>query len=115
MPSVRMWIATSLLIGGLALAGPTRALTDLNHYVFVSSRTVPQVAVIDTETDAIVTRIGLPSVPRQTLISPRRGKLIVSDSVADLVYIVDLSTERIARTIDLGLRPMLMQLDSCCH
>jgi DNA-binding beta-propeller fold protein YncE len=90
---------------------PAHALADVDRSVFAASRQVPQVAVIDTESDAVVARIALPGVPRHLLVSPGLHKLIASDGTTDRVDIVDLVTLTVERTVDPGFPPLLIQLD----
>jgi DNA-binding beta-propeller fold protein YncE len=100
-----------MLAGVVPADHPAHALADVDRLVFAASRQIPQVAVIDTESDAVVTRIALPGVPRHLLVSPGLRKLIASDGMADRVDIVDLVTMTVERTVDLGFPPLLVQLD----
>jgi len=102
-------LATSALapVGGLFAAA---ALDEPGRYVFVPNRGSADVAVIDTRTDSVLTRIAVGKVPHQVAVSDVAGKLVASNTADDSISIIDLATLE-ASTLQLGEEPEHMELD----
>lgn len=96
----------TLLAGAPVMAG---SLDDPAHYLFVPNRASADIAVIDTRTDRVVTRLPVGNVPHQVAISDVAGKLIASNTADDTISIVDLATLR-TTTLDLDHEPEHMAL-----
>ena len=73
--------------------------------VFTSDVTKPQLAVIDTATDKIKTWVQMPGLGYGTAPTADGRWLIVALPLIHQVGVVDLSTMKIARTIDVPTRP----------
>jgi YVTN family beta-propeller protein len=104
-------------IGALALVGSmlgtaaaAGALDSPERYVFVPNRSSADVAVIDTATDTVLTRIAVGNVPHQVAISDVTGKLVASNTADDTISIVDLATLETS-TLQLDHEPEHMELD----
>jgi YVTN family beta-propeller protein len=95
-------------ISGSAASAET--LVAPERYVFVPNRNSADVAVIDTATDTVLTRIAVGNVPHQVAISDVTGKLVASNTADDTISIVDLTTLE-ASTLQLGHEPEHMELD----
>jgi YVTN family beta-propeller protein len=95
-------------ISGSAASAET--LVAPERYVFVPNRNSADVAVIDTATDTVRTRIAVGNVPHQVAISDVTGKLVASNTADDTISIVDLTTLE-ASTLQLGHEPEHMELD----
>lgn len=102
-------------IGALALVGISTvasagSLDAPARYVFVPNRGSADIAVIDTQTDTLLTRIPVGNVPHQVAISDVTGKLVASNTADDTISIIDLATLE-ASTLRLGHEPEHMELD----
>jgi YVTN family beta-propeller protein len=86
------------------------ALDAPERYVFVPNRNSADVAVIDTATDTVLTRIAVGNVPHQVAISNLTGKLVASNTADDTISIVDLATLETS-TLQLDHEPEHMELD----
>jgi YVTN family beta-propeller protein len=95
------------VLGPGASAG---ALDNPERYLFVPNRNSADVAVIDTTTDTLVTRIAVGNVPHQVAISDVTGKLVASNTADDTISVIDLATLQ-ASTLRLGHEPEHMELD----
>ncbi|MGH6912350.1 MAG: hypothetical protein ACREH3_01420 [Geminicoccales bacterium] len=82
--------ATSTVLA--AASASAASLDDPQRYVFVPNRASADIAVIDSRTDRVVTRLPVGNVPHQVAISEVTGKLIASNTGDDTISIVDLST-----------------------
>jgi YVTN family beta-propeller protein len=91
-------------------AASAETLVAPERYVFVPNRNSADVAVIDTATDTVLTRIAVGNVPHQVAISDLTGKLVASNTADDTISIVDLTTLE-ASTLQLGHEPEHMELD----
>jgi YVTN family beta-propeller protein len=104
-------IGAMALIGSVFSSGASAgALDDAERYVFVPNRNSADVAVIDTRTDTLVTRIAVGNVPHQVAISDVAGKLVASNTADDTISVVDLATLQ-ASTLKLDHEPEHMELD----
>lgn len=92
-----------------AAAAPGLALDAADGYVFVPNRGSADIAVIDTRTDRLVTRLPVGRVPHQVVVSDVAGKLVASNTADDTLSIVDLSTLR-TTTLELDDEPEHMAL-----
>ena len=79
-------------------------------YVFVPNRASADVAVIDTRTDRLVTRLPVGNVPHQVSVSDVVDKLVASNTADDTISIIDLPTLA-TRTLRLDHEPEHMELD----
>ncbi len=98
--------ALTVLTAFSARAG---ALDAPQNYVFVPNRASADIAVIDTRTDRLVTRIAVGNVPHQVAVSDVAGKLVASNTADDTISIVDLGTLAKA-TVKLDHEPEHMEL-----
>ncbi len=108
-------IAPILLALALAVlaAGPVRATFDvkeLDRYIFVAGEESPEIAVVDSQRDAVVDRLTLPQVPDQFLVSDIMDLLVASHRDDNSLSLIDLSGEKDPRRIELPLRPEQIQL-----
>src|SRR5262249_49344879 len=96
-------IATTL-IGPSSAAAPAQNFGAVQRYVFVPSRNIPAVAVIERDSDRVVGTIDAGLVPAQIFVSEAVGKL-AAIAVADRhLSVVDLKNgER--RSIELDFEP----------
>ncbi|HLT01289.1 MAG TPA: hypothetical protein VK001_03885 [Geminicoccaceae bacterium] len=103
--------ARSVMLAILAAvaAAPALALEEVDRYVFVPNRASGDVAVIDSRTDRLVTRIPVGNVPHQVAVSDVTGKLVASNTADDTISIVDLDTLA-TTTLDLDHEPEHMEL-----
>jgi YVTN family beta-propeller protein len=92
-----------------AAARPGRALDAADRYVYVPNRASADVAVIDSRTDRLVTRLPVGNVPHQISVSDVVDKLVASNTADDTISIVDLATLR-TRTLRLDHEPEHMEL-----
>ncbi len=108
----------SSLLGGLLVAlfavtawqGSARAHESFEHYLFVPDRALPQVTVIDTNSDTVIAQIPVGKVPHQVTVSAILGKLVASNTADDTISIVDLKTFETRATLQLGSAPEHMEL-----
>jgi DNA-binding beta-propeller fold protein YncE len=101
-------LSAGVVLTAVVPTRPAQALAEIERYVFAASLTAPEVAVIDSTSDAVVAR---PGAPRHLLVSPGMGKLIASESTANRVDIVNLAELTVEWSIEPGFPPLLMQLD----
>jgi YVTN family beta-propeller protein len=112
-PSYRLGsaIGVATLVGSmLAASASAGALDTPERYLFVPNRSSADVAVIDTATDTLVTRIAVGNVPHQVAISDVTGKLVASNTADDTISVIDLATLE-ASTLRLDHEPEHMELD----
>lgn len=114
-------VAVMVLIGiGVALGaiqlfdgrsgGAVLALDDGGRFVFVPSRAVPEVTVIDTKSDQVVARIAVNGVPNQVLASDAAGALAVSFAGKSKLEVIPLSGPGNRAEVDLTMTPESMVL-----
>jgi YVTN family beta-propeller protein len=100
---------------GLALAaamGGEAVAADLDHLVFVPNKDSADVALIDTRTDKVVTRVAVGTTPHQVAVSEALGLLVATNSGADTISVIDLDRPgQAATSIGLGHVPEHMELD----
>ena len=83
----------------------TTAFTDGSRYIFVPSRTRPEVTVVDGIAGAVAGTLRLGHVPAQIVVSDAAGRLVASDIGNNALSIVDLETGQLDRTLELGMTP----------
>lgn len=86
------------------------SLGDGTRFLFVASRSAPQVTVIDSKSDQAVTRIKVADIPHQVLVSDAAGAMVVSFASQSAVELVDLSPAARGVKIDLTVTPDFMVL-----
>jgi len=86
------------------------ALDAPERYVFVPNRNSANIAVIDTATDTVLTRLAVGNVPHQVAVSDVTGKLIASNTADDTISVIDLATLETS-TLRLDHEPEHMELD----
>lgn len=94
---------------GSAAAGAV-SLEDNGRYVFVPNRASADVAVIDSKSDELVTRIAVGRVPHQVVVSDLLNKMVASNTEDNTISIVDLGSGETTRTLTLGIEPEHMEL-----
>ena len=110
--------SVSSLLGGLLVAvfavtlwhSGARAHESYEHYLFVPDRALPQVTVIDTNSDTVIAQIPVGKVPHQVTVSATLGKLVASNTADDTISIIDLKSFEIRATLKLGAAPEHMEL-----
>ncbi len=114
----RIWMIFSFsyflfsgLSGGWA-AEPGNPVADLSSYdpktlVFVANRDSSDVAVIDSKTDAVITRISLGTFANShmAMLTNDGKKLLVSATGRDQFLVVDLASQKIEKMIKTGHSP----------
>lgn len=100
--------STMVVILSSAIAQPFQ---DLSDYAFVAGRQSSEVTVISTSNDRIFTRLKLPSVPSQIVISESRRMLIAVHEDDELLSLVDLDIGQTTRSIAPGFRPDRLQIE----
>jgi YVTN family beta-propeller protein len=112
-PSYRLGSAIGVLtlVGSMLAAGASAGALDTpERYVFVPNRSSADVAVIDTATDTVVTRLPVGNVPHQVAISEVTGKLVASNTADDTISVIDLASLA-TTTLRLDHEPEHMELD----
>ncbi|MBI2318535.1 MAG: hypothetical protein HYU75_16455, partial [Betaproteobacteria bacterium] len=84
------------------------SLDDGSRFVFVPSRTDPEVSVLDTARDEIVATLKLDRVASQVVVSDSTGRLAASNIENKSLTIVDLRTHQLLKTMALDLTPERM-------
>lgn len=89
------------------------ALLVDDRWVFTSDQSKPQLAVIDTRTNLVSSRVALPSVGYGTATTPDGHWLLVAMSGIKKVGVVDLAAMKLVRTVDVPASPqeLLVQPD----
>ena len=87
------------------------ALGELSDYAFVASRQSSDIMVLSTKADRVVTKLELPAIPSQMVVSENQRKLIAIHTSLQAVNLVDLDSGVITKTIDLGFEPERLQID----
>jgi YVTN family beta-propeller protein len=80
---------------------------DPKTLVFITNRDSSDVAVIDTRTDQVITRISLGTFANahMAMLTNDGKKLLVSATGRDRFLIVDLATQKIEKTVETGQSP----------
>ncbi|MBZ0169416.1 Cytochrome D1 heme domain protein [Candidatus Methylomirabilis lanthanidiphila] len=118
MRTMRLWVSIGLMAVVLAFpvagwsAQDKSAVGSLSRYdpkqlVFVANRDSNDVAVIDSQTDEIVSRIALGNFANghMAMLTNDGKKLLVSATGKDRFLIIDLATLTIERTVATGRSP----------
>ena len=100
------------LLALMCFSQTARALEDLLHYVFVVNQDSSKVVVVDTDTDTVVERIRLSSVPDEIMLSEESRKLLTSNLAARTVTITSLDSLAQEAVIALDFPPSRMRLGS---
>ena len=106
-------ISPVALAGAIALsagAAGAASFEDSGRYIFVPNRASADVAVIDSRSDSLVSRIQVGNVPHQVVIADRVGKMVASNTDDNTVSIVDLAAPERAKTLMLDVEPEHMEL-----
>lgn len=103
------WLATASFSAGWAQESrvPDLAAYDPNTLVFVTNRDSSDVAVIDSRTDRVISRISLGEFTNahMAMLTNDGKKLLVSATGRDRFLVVDLATRVIERTVETGQSP----------
>jgi DNA-binding beta-propeller fold protein YncE len=92
--------------------GPLHAFaSDPARYLFVASRLQTEITLIDSITDDVVGRIGLPGTPSQIVALDRGRWLAVGDTAARQVHLVDVLSGRVDRSISVPVIPEVLRAD----
>ena len=86
------------------------ALGDVGKFLFVPSRDVAEVTIIDSKSDRVVTRLALAGVPRQVLVSEAAGAMVASFPDRSVLEAIDLSSPTEKAKIDVAMVPEFMVL-----
>lgn len=101
-----VWTALGLIGAPLvSLAAPR----DPAGFIFVASPLDPTIAIVDSASDAVVSRIRLPGAPRQVAVLNRGLELVASDAAARRLYIVDAVNGTMKRELETSVSPVLLQ------
>ena len=104
--------AVAIALAAFTAADPASALDGyLDQYVFVPNRSSADVAVIDSTTDEVVSRIAVGNVPHQVAVSDTLGLLVASNTADNTISVVDLRTLETAATVTLGHEPEHMEIN----
>ncbi|HYG90017.1 MAG TPA: hypothetical protein VD978_27610 [Azospirillum sp.] len=87
------------------------AAPDPAGFIFVTSAADRHVAVVDSASDTVVTRIRLAGTPRQIVALGRGAELVVSDAAANKLHVVDVVGGSVKREMATGVMPVLLQPD----
>lgn len=94
------------------LSQPVNAtLGELSNYAFVASKQSSDIAILSTKADRIITKLELPAIPSQIVVSENQRKLIAIHGVTHEVSLLDLDSGLITKTINLGFHPDRLQID----
>lgn len=112
-PALRIACVVAALLPGPARAAPPAPLelARLDRLAFVAARVAPEIAVLDTEREAVVARLRLDWPARHLAVAKARGELIVATAEDSAVTAYDLRTRMPLRRVVLDLLPELIQLD----
>jgi YVTN family beta-propeller protein len=92
------------------------AYLPARHWLYAANRgtgTGPSnVVVFDTKTREIVTRIPVETTPYQTVLTPDGRHLFVSNWSSESVSVIDTSSNKVVRTLRVGINPNDMKLSS---
>ena len=109
--SLRTTIIIFLLVSQ-CFASTAQALDDLLQYAFVVSHGASEVAVVDTDTDVVVDRIQLSSIPDEVVLSEKSRKMLSSNLSDRTVTITNLDSLQEDAVIRLDFPPTRMRLGS---
>jgi YVTN family beta-propeller protein len=86
------------------------------HWLYAANRgtgTGPSnVVVFDAKTRQIITRIPVEINPYQLVLTPDESKLFVSNWASESVSVIDTATNKVIRTLHVGMNPNDMKLSS---
>lgn len=108
--AIRFTPAMAALAAVFLVPAPAPALEDLGRYVFVPNRASADVAVIDSLTDQLVTRVEVGNVPHQVIVTDVLGKLVATNTQDNTISIIDLRSLEPAATLTLDVEPEHMEL-----
>ncbi len=103
-------LAAAALVGWSMWPAGEKRLQDIDLYVFVPSKAAPEVTVIDTRSDRVVTMLKLDQTPDQILVSEAARRLISSNVGSKSISIVNPDTAETEKVITLAIRPERMVL-----
>ena len=103
-------IAAAGIVTAGFIAGESMALDDARFYVFVPNRASADIAVIDTRTDLVVSKIDVGHVPHQVAVSRDLDKIVVTNTADDTLSIIDLASLAVEATVPLDNEPEHMAL-----
>ena len=95
---------------GAGAEASARDFSSASFYVFVPSRTAPNVSVIDKTTDRLIGRIALPLVPRQIVVSEATHLLGAIDGTSNRIVLVNLASGQ-SQEVGLAIAPQKLWLD----
>ncbi|MEK0084479.1 beta-propeller fold lactonase family protein [Benzoatithermus flavus] len=104
-------LAACSALASAVVGGGGAAAADLDHLVFVPNKDSADVALIDTRTDEVVTKVAVGTTPHQVAVSKVLNLLVATNSGSDTISVVDLDRPGQATTIALGHVPEHMELD----
>jgi YVTN family beta-propeller protein len=97
---------TRQVIKRLAMPGSTTPVWDaVSNRVYVSCQTTNSVAVVDTKGDSVLTYVPVGACPIKLYINTLRRKLYVLNYDDGTVSIVDIATNQVIKTVDVGGTP----------
>lgn len=82
----------------------------MDNFIFVASRTSPEIAVIDTRKDEVVSHIKSDSVPLHLLASKEKRRLITTSKEEQSLSIIDFDSRERLYSLRLGFEPAFVQL-----
>lgn len=92
------------------------AYLPARHLLYAANRgtgTGPgDIVVFDAKTQQIVTRIPVETTPYETLLTPNGKLLFVSNWSSESVSVIDTATNKVVRTLHVGINPNDMKLSS---
>ena len=100
------------LVGFAGLAAAHDPISsEHSKRLFVPNRASADVAVIDTESDKLLTRIAVGKVPHQVAVSAPLGKIVASNTADNSITLVDLASGD-SQSITLAAEPEHMELNA---
>lgn len=110
----RLFLSFSGLLAAVGLflltAIPVPAAESMDHFIFVASRASPEIAVIDTRKDEVVSRIASDSIPLHLLASKEKRRLITTSKEKRSLAIIDFDSRELLYSLRLGFVPAFVQL-----
>lgn len=82
----------------------------MDNLIFVANRTSPEIAVIDTRRDEVVSRVVTEGIPLHLLASKDRRRLITTSAETKSLSIIDFDSREILHSLKLGFEPAFVQL-----
>ena len=99
-------VASRQVIKRLEMPGSTMPVWDpVSDRVYVSCQATNSVAVVDCASDSLLTYIPVGACPMKIYINTLRRKLYVLNFDAGTVSIVDMTTNQVIKTVDVGGTP----------